>query len=811
MNSMNEGNENKEELLELRNKLNSNYPKERKAAAKKVCALMRAGEKVQELFSDMLRCVKTDDLELKKLVYLYLVNYSSQEPEQAIMAVNTFCKDSESPNPLIRALAVRTMCRIKLQNVAEHMIIPLKRALKDEDPYVRKTAAFGVPKLYDVIPEAVESSGIFPDLIQLLSDENPMVVSNTTAALFEINSHRSVPILTLNSEALTHILSALSSCSEWCQVMLLDALAKYTPISKEDASFLIDRLIPLLKNSNPSVVVGAFKCIFLFLDKDSRRPSEIFPQIIPPFITLVASSEPEIQYVVLRTLSLFVHKYPKALSKEIRVFFCKFNDPSYVKMEKLDIIITICTQQTAQLVLDELNEYCNAIDVAFVKKAVGCIGQIAMKIPEAAPRCVDILVSLVDGHADYAIEESVVVVSDILRRFPGQFESVIAAVCKNFDKIRDPHAKAAAIWILGEYCHIIVSVDTLIDPFLDSFHDEQPEVQLQILTALVKIYLYKEDTHDQLQFILNETTRGNVTPDVRNRAYTYWRLLSTDENISQQVIKFDKAIVVHSGVKYDDKVLNELIRNMGSVAGVLHVVPGDFVQRTFYETSQDNDDDLLEERKWQQARIPKDSGIIDIFVDFEPSILHVKLVSKVPQDLSDFDIALNVNPVGLSLAGKPSFPATLAYGSSCEVEVPIIFSPEKVGALKGNTVDIAVKTNISSVFGQVVLPASIATMVDGRLDQQQYKDMWTKMTYEDQVEAPGAALALDNTLRERNVFVVGKKDNRTFITLKLQPGVWFIVEAIEDGPKLVIHFKTSDSRIAQYFKNSILDLFATRE
>ena len=102
-------------------------------------------------------------------------------------------------------------------------------------------------------------------------------------------------------------------------------------------------------------------------------------------------------------------------------------------------------------------------------------------------------------------------------------------------------------------------------------------------------------------------------------------------------------------------------------------------------------------------------------------------------------------------------------------------------------------------------------MVDGRLDQQQYRDMWTKIAFEDQVEAPGAALALDNALRERNVFVVGKKDNRTFISLKLQPGVWFLVEAIEDGPKLTIHFKTSDSRITQYFKNSILDLFATKE
>ena len=104
----------KGEILTIRDKLDGNEPKERKEAAKRCIAIMRQGENVSSLFSSMLRCVKTDDIELKKMAYLYLVTYSSQEPEQAIMAVNTFIQDSQDGNPLIRALAVRTMCRIRL-------------------------------------------------------------------------------------------------------------------------------------------------------------------------------------------------------------------------------------------------------------------------------------------------------------------------------------------------------------------------------------------------------------------------------------------------------------------------------------------------------------------------------------------------------------------------------------------------------------------------------------------------------------------------------------------------------------------------
>ncbi len=36
--------------------------------------------------------MQTDNLELKKLVYLYLMNYAKTQPDTAIMAVNTFVR-----------------------------------------------------------------------------------------------------------------------------------------------------------------------------------------------------------------------------------------------------------------------------------------------------------------------------------------------------------------------------------------------------------------------------------------------------------------------------------------------------------------------------------------------------------------------------------------------------------------------------------------------------------------------------------------------------------------------------------------------
>ena len=66
--------------------------------------------------------------------YLYLINYAKSQPELTLLAVNTFVKDANDPNPLIRALAVRTMGCIRVDRITEYLCEPLSRALRDEDP-----------------------------------------------------------------------------------------------------------------------------------------------------------------------------------------------------------------------------------------------------------------------------------------------------------------------------------------------------------------------------------------------------------------------------------------------------------------------------------------------------------------------------------------------------------------------------------------------------------------------------------------------------------------------------------------------------
>ena len=68
------------------------------------------------------------------------------------------------------------------------------------------------------------------------------------------------------------------------------------------------------------------------------------------FTVTLLQKQPEIQYVALRNINLIIQKRPKVLQYEMKVFFCKYNDPIYVKMEKLEIMIMLVSERTIEQV-----------------------------------------------------------------------------------------------------------------------------------------------------------------------------------------------------------------------------------------------------------------------------------------------------------------------------------------------------------------------------------------------------------------------------------------------------------------------------
>lgn len=120
----------------------------------------------------------------------------------------------EDSNPLVRALALRTMSYIYVREFVESTVPLVKRLLQDPDPYVRKTAAYCVAKLYDHDRRMVEASDLIDRLNSLLRDGNPTVVASALAGLMDIWERSDAIKLTIDYNNASKMVAILPDCSE---------------------------------------------------------------------------------------------------------------------------------------------------------------------------------------------------------------------------------------------------------------------------------------------------------------------------------------------------------------------------------------------------------------------------------------------------------------------------------------------------------------------------------------------------------------------------------------------------------------------
>ncbi|KAG5437115.1 hypothetical protein PCANB_001236 [Pneumocystis canis] len=562
----------KGETYELRMGLVSQYAykRDRKEAIQRTIAVMTLGNDVSSLFPDVLKNIATPDLAQKKLVYLYLMNYAKTHQDLCILAVNTFVQDTEDPNPLVRALAIRTMGCIRVNKIVDYLFEPLRKTLRDSNAYVRKTAAICVAKLFDINPEASIENGFLEMLQELLNDNTSMIVANAVSALVEISERMpNLQISIITSSNLSKMLSILNECAEWERVTILGALANYKAVNMKEAESICEHVIPHFQHANMSVVMAVIRVVMCNLSLTSKKmEKQLMRKITPSLVTLV-SSVPEVQYVALRNINLIIQEYPNILDKEIKVFFCKYNDLEYVKLEKLDIIIKLANKQNIDQILSELKEYVSEVDVDFVRRSIRIIGQCAIKIEESADRCVNMLLDLINTKVNYVVQEAVIVIRDILRKYPRTYDGVISTICENMSLLDEPNAKSSFIWIIGEYSEKIGNSQEILKSFIDNFKHEDTQTQLQLLTATVKLFL-KDSRNNQeiIQRVFEIATTECDIPDIRDRVYIYWRLLSSNFEITKKIVLQNKIPVFDK--KLSHQLLRELIFEFSTLSSVFH-------------------------------------------------------------------------------------------------------------------------------------------------------------------------------------------------------------------------------------------------
>jgi AP-3 complex subunit beta len=189
-------------------------------------ASMSKGRDVSDFFPHVVKLTGASSLEVRKLVYMYLVHYADHDDtcrELALLSINSFQRGLADSEQLIRALALRALTSVRVAEIIQIQILGVQTCARDRSPYVRKCAANALSKLAPRCDPYQRE--ILLELLQKLLDDDvsTMVLSSAIIAFSELcpqELHR----LHGCYRKLCHL---LTDVDEFGQVVMMEVLTRY--------------------------------------------------------------------------------------------------------------------------------------------------------------------------------------------------------------------------------------------------------------------------------------------------------------------------------------------------------------------------------------------------------------------------------------------------------------------------------------------------------------------------------------------------------------------------------------------------------
>ena len=190
-------------------------------------ASVSKGRDVSDFYPHVVKLVGANSLEVRKMVYMYLVQYADHDAttrELSLLSINAFQRGLSDEEQLIRALALRVLSSIRINDILQIQILAVQKCASDTSPYVRKCASNALAKLVprcDVMQRQM--------MLQLLKEEildkesSTMVLTSALVAFCELCPDR-LELLHTSYRKICHLLTDMD---EWGQVVIIDLMARY--------------------------------------------------------------------------------------------------------------------------------------------------------------------------------------------------------------------------------------------------------------------------------------------------------------------------------------------------------------------------------------------------------------------------------------------------------------------------------------------------------------------------------------------------------------------------------------------------------
>ncbi|KAF7947808.1 hypothetical protein EAE96_008887 [Botrytis aclada] len=513
---------------QIKKLLDSRHDREVLEGLRKVVSMMYRSQPCLTFFSSVVKNVASPNIEIKKLVYIYLLNHAEQEPDLALLSINTIQKSLSDGNPQVRALALKTMSGIRVPVISQIVSLAIKKGLGDMSPYVRKAAALAIPKCYRLDPNTLPQ--LLDYLSTLLGDRQYYVAGAAVTAFLEICPER----LDLIHKHYRGLVKKLVDMDEWSQMATLHLMTIYsrksfpkrtrrvrraTPknngnqenfygdsdaeqqeedteetsetiqVLDPDLELLLKSIKQLLQSRNSGVVVAVSRCYVALGTPDYIN------HCIGPLIALLRGPS-DIQHIALYNIVSVCLTRPEAFVKYASHFLVRSTDLPQVwelKLELLTLIFPHCDSYVKSLILNELEHFSRGSDRELVRESVRAIGRCAQSDSRTSARCLRLLLKQITSLDGNLVAESLTVIRHLIQQDPASHTHTVIRLAKNLDTATNPRARATIIWLVGEFAGIDGENNIAPDVLrilAKGFADEAEPAKLQIVLLAAKVYLH---------------------------------------------------------------------------------------------------------------------------------------------------------------------------------------------------------------------------------------------------------------------------------------------------------------------------------
>lgn len=126
---------------------------------------------------------------------------------------------------------------------------------------------------------------------------------------------------------------------------------------------------------------------------------------------------------------------------------------------------------------------------------------------------------MLSNRDEYVVAESVVVIKKLLQSQDTEHKRIITQMSKLLDFIAIPAARAAILWLIGEYNEKVPKIaPDVLRKLAKSFIDEQNVVKLQVLNLAVKLFLTNPKPVELICEYVFNLAKFDQNYDIRDRA-----------------------------------------------------------------------------------------------------------------------------------------------------------------------------------------------------------------------------------------------------------------------------------------------------